>query len=106
MENETITIGPVVETQFGEKAVIDAPYEAKDFVKHLPWEDGAVDRDRMKDDGVPDSRIVEFEGFDFGETSAHASFDFEDKNWLIDVDAVDTATEFWEGLGFTVENDL
>lgn len=118
MVEGTITAVEVQDTEYGEKLAIQSPFDAKDFVKVLPWkayseeveEHGslkakAVDRG-MSEDNVA---IEAAESFDFSDDfSTHASWDpnglgYEDGCWTIDVDAWDEAAEFFEHAGFDTD---
>lgn len=118
MSEDTITAVEVVETDFGEKVVLDSPFDAKDFIKVLPWnsfeeeveEHGslgakAVSRG-MSEDNVA---IQAAEDFDFSDGFAtHVSWEPDalqgNGAWTIDAASLDEATEFFEHCGFEVEN--
>lgn len=117
----TIKITEIQETNFGEKAVIESPFEAKDYIKHLPWkeyseelkEHGTLLAKAESRGGSLDSNAVEaldaIEQFDFSDDfQTHVSWDAHALGqgqgaWTIDVEAVPEASKFWEFAGFTVE---
>lgn len=122
-DKNTITVTGVVETTYGEKAVIDSPYEAKDAISHLPWkeykeeiaEHGSL-REKAESRGTntKTSELIELfnaiEQYGFSNDFAtHQSWDpnaLDDGGaWTIDKDAVPEAVDFWQFLGYTVEMD-
>lgn len=123
MVSGTITIVKVIETEYGEKAVLDSPFEAKDYIKHLPFRSYAEEmeeysslKEKAADRGtnVKSSEMKEvfdqMERYGFpDEFASHVSWEPDalggDGAWLIDESAVDTATDFWQFCGFTVEDD-
>lgn len=96
-KDNTITAVAVVETNFGEKVALDSPFEAKQFIKFMPWSsDDGVNYDELDDDvDTPD-----FEFSDGFET--HSSWDPDNYQWQIDVDSFEEAREFFESVGYTV----
>lgn len=121
MADDTIVIEEIQETTYGEKAVVDSPFEAKDFIKHLPWkaygeeisEYGSL-KEKAADRGtnVKTSELMEvfdaMEQYGFSDDFAtHVSWDPNalsgDGAWTIDVEAVEDAADFWQFCGFTVE---
>lgn len=121
MTEDTITVTEIVETDFGEKAVIDSPFDAKDYIKHLPWKEYADEvgeygslKEKAADRGtnVKTSELMEvfdaMEQYGFSdEFATHVSWDPDalsgDGAWTIDREAVDEAKDFWEFAGFNVE---
>lgn len=120
-DDNTVEITEIQETDFGEKAVVDSPFDAKDYIKHLPWkeygeevsEHGSL-KAKAEDRGtnVKTSELMEvfdaMEKYGFSNDFAtHVSWDPNalggDGAWTIDREAVEEATDFWEFVGFNVE---
>lgn len=120
-EDNTIVIESIQETNYGEKAVIDSPYEAKDAIKHLPWksyseevaEHGSL-KGKAEDRGTntKTSELVEvfnaIEQYGFSDDFAtHVTWDGDalggEGAWKIDREALAEAADFWQFLGYTVE---
>jgi len=98
-ENElTIVAEEIVETRFGEKVYIDSPYEAKQYIKYMPWsaDDGPNPEELDSDTPVPD-----FEFSDEFET--HASWDSDEYKWALDVASFNESIEYFKSVGFDVE---
>lgn len=123
VDDNTIQIVSIQETEYGEKAVIDSPYEAKDAISQLPWkeyekevaEHGSL-REKAESRGTntKTSELIELfnavEKYGFSDDfCTHQSWDpnaLDDGGaWTIDKDAVKEAVDFWEFLGYTVEMD-
>jgi hypothetical protein len=123
MTSDDIVAVEVQETDFGEKVVIDSPFDAKDFIKLLPWkaygeevaEYGSLGgKSRSRGDGVSDIAIQAVEDYaeEVGFTdsfSTHVSWDPEALGqdggaWTIDADSMHEAFEFFEFCGFDTEN--
>jgi len=116
MSNDTITAIEIRETEYGEELVLESPFDAKNFLKSLPWktlaeevdEHGSL-RSKLEDRDVPEAAINATEDFEFSDDfSAHQSWDpnaiaFEEGAWTIDVDAWDEASEFFEFAGFETD---
>lgn len=111
-----IVLAEVQETNWDEKAVIESPFEAKDFIKVLPWKEygeevaeyGSLrEKSNARDMGIDDAVLdaveayIDSEGFpeDF---STHVQWDGSQNAWTIDADAFDEARKFWEFCGFRV----
>jgi len=121
MTENTITVAKIIETKWGEKAVIDSPFEAKDYIKHLPFKQYQQEVDEygsLKEKAAARGTNVKtsqlFEVFDAMETygfpntfATHVSWDPDaldgDGAWTIDRDAVETAADFWQFVGFNVQ---
>lgn len=121
MSTDTIEVAAVQETDFGEKVVIDSPFEAKDYIKFLPWEEYASEvsehgslkgKAESRGTNVKSSDMLEIfdamEQYGFPDDFAtHVSWDPDALNgegaWTIDREAAETAKDFWEFCGFTVE---
>lgn len=119
MSDEAIVAVEVQETEYGEKVAIQSPFDAKDFIKVLPWKElqeeeeeyGSL-REKAVSRGMgSDAVAIEAaEDFEFSDDfAAHASwepnaFGYEDGGWTIDVEAWDEAKEFFEFCGFEVED--
>lgn len=116
VDNDTIEAVEIQETEYGEKVVLDSPFEAKEFINVLPWktleeevdEFGSI-RAKAESRDVDDAAIRAAEEFEFSDDfAAHASWDpngigYEDGAWVIDVDAWEEAREFFEFSGYTVK---
>jgi hypothetical protein len=115
MSDDTITAVEVVETDYGEKVVLESPFEAKDFIKILPWkemseemvEHGSVEEMALSSNIGTDNVVIEAANkFGFSDDFAsHASWDSDESAWLIDADALDEAFEFFEFAGFETDNE-
>jgi hypothetical protein len=124
MADNTITVVEIQETEFGEKAVIDSPFDAKDYIKHLPWkeygeevnEHGSLKR-KAEDRGtnVKSSDMLEvfdsMEQYGFSDDFAtHVSWDPnaigpDEGAWTIDVEALPEACDFWQFVGYNISNE-
>jgi hypothetical protein len=120
-DSDTIKVVEVQETDFGEKAVIDSPYESRHAIKHLPWNEYQEEIDehgslegKAQDRGTNTKTSELIDVFDSMEQygfspdlATHVSWDPDalggDGAWTIDVDAVDEVADFWEFLGYSVE---
>jgi hypothetical protein len=100
MSEITITATEIVETNFGEKVLLDSPYEAKQYIKFMPWSaDDGVNYDELEDDTpTPD---YEFSP-DF---ASHSSWDPEAYSWAIDKGTFGQAVDFFESVGIEVEDN-
>jgi hypothetical protein len=117
MTEDTIVAVEVQETDYGEKVALQSPFDAKDFIKALPWEQV---RDEVSDHGslaemaqsgdVAAGAVDAVSDFDFSDDYAsHASWDpnafgYEDGGWTVDADTLDETMEFFEFVGFETEN--
>lgn len=118
MTEEPIIAFEVVETQYGEKIVLKSPYDAKNFIKVLPFkelqeevaEHGSLKEKAMSRGMGGDAVAIKAaEDFDFSDGFAtHVSWEpnalGSDGAWLIDVDAWEESKEFFEFAGFDVED--
>jgi len=120
-DDNEIVITEVQETDFGEKAVVDSPFDAKDYIKHLPWKEYQEEvseygtlKQKAADRGtnVKTSELLEvfdaMEQYGFADDFAtHVSWDPNalggDGAWTIDREAVEDAADFWQFCGFNVE---
>lgn len=118
MANEPVVAVEIQETDFGEKVVIDSPYDAKDFIKVMPWKkyeeeieehgslgEKAVSRG-MGRDNVAIEAAEEFDWSD--DTATHASWESEALGpesgaWTVDRESFDEVAEFLEFSGFPVK---
>jgi hypothetical protein len=92
-----IVIERIVETSYGEKAYLDSPYEAKDFIKALPWgEDDSFDHSVFDGESPDDPEI--------GPT--HRSWDSDANQWHLDASVVPSVIEYFEDNGFEVESQI
>jgi len=123
MAKDVITAVEVQETDFGEKIVLQSPFEAKDFITVLPWKEfqeevaeyGSL-REKAVSRGIdPDSVAIQAiedyidEGGLSDTFAAHASWESDalgrnEGAWMIDVDAWDEAQRYFEFCGFETEN--
>jgi len=118
-EEDTIIAIEVQETEYGEKVVLQSPFEAKDFIKALPWkevQEEVSDHGSLKAKAISrgmdadNVAIQAIEDFDFSDDFAtHASWEStalgpDSGAWTIDVDALDEAFEFFEFAGFETKN--
>lgn len=121
MSENTITIVAIEETAYGEKAIVDSPFEAKDYIKYLPfkeYEKEVAEHGSLKGkasdrgDNVKTSTMLEIfnamEKYGFPDDfAAYPSWNADalsgDGAWMIDRDAVETAKDFWEFVGYNVE---
>lgn len=123
MDEDTIVAVEVQDTDYGEKVVLQSPFDAKDFIKVLPWQElseevsehgslreKAVSRG-MSQDNVAIQAIEDYmeqEGLP-SDFATHVSWDpsalgYEDGGWTIDADALHEAFDFFEFAGFETEN--
>jgi hypothetical protein len=113
MDEDTIEVVEVQDTQYGLKAVLQSPYDAKAFIQITPWkpmseelsEYGSI-RAKGEEKGLVDGAIRAAEDFGFSDDFAtHATWSPdalgpEDGAWMIDTSAWDEASEFFEFAGF------
>jgi len=122
MSENTILAVEVQETDFGEKVVLDSPFEAKDYIKHLPWKEyqeevgdhGSL-KAKAESRGVNTKTSELTDVFDamkqYGfsdEFATHVSWDPEALGpeqgaWTIDVESFIEAKDFFEFCGYNVE---
>jgi len=120
VDDNTIRVESIQEQKYGEKAVIDSPYAAKDYIKFLPWkayEDELDEHGSLK--GKAQNRgtntktselmklFDEMEKYGFSNDFAtHVSWDPDaldgDGAWTIDAGSVPEAADFWQFAGYTV----
>lgn len=126
-DDNTIRIVEVQETKFGEKAVVDSPYDAKNYIKHLPWKEYSEELKEHEslqskaearagaDTNTKTSAFLtpftEMEQYGFSDDFAtHVSWDPSALDtggaWTIDVEALEEAVDFWQFAGFDVEVDV
>lgn len=112
MSDNPIHAEEVIETQYGEKVVLDSPFDAKDFIKAMPFmEYGSYDdyTAELEEGGVADGAINAAEDFDFSEGFAsHRSWNPtalgpDNGAWVVDADSFEETREFLEHCGFEVE---
>lgn len=113
-----IVLTEIRETEWGEEAVLDSEFEAKDFIKVLPWQEysdevaeyGSLrEKANERDMGIGDAVLDAVDAYndrdDGGfpdDFATHVSWDAEINKWTIDSDAFQEAQEFWEFAGFEV----
>lgn len=123
MSEDTITAVEVQDTDFGEKIVLESPFDAKDFIKVLPFNtvsdeireygslgEKAISRG-MGEDNVAIAAIDDYQeqdGFSV-DFEAHPSWDADALGkghgaWTIDADAWSAASDYFEFCGFETEN--
>jgi hypothetical protein len=121
--NDTIVAVEIQEQEFGEKVVLESPFEAKDFIKVLPWkayseeleENGSLKQKAvsrgMGADNVAIKAVEDYEeqeGFS-DDFATHVSWDPDALGpskgaWTIDVSGFEQAADFFEFCGFEVDN--
>lgn len=99
----TFRVSEIVETEYGEKAILEIEYDDRSWVQCLPWGEGKFGEAGVpQTDRVPDYVAEAAEEFDWPEDyEAHQSW--EDDHWEIDVEALETALRFWQAQTFNVE---
>lgn len=122
MSDNTILAVAVEEQDFGEKVILDSPYESRHIIKNLPWkeyseeisEHGSLKR-KAESRGIntKTSELTEvFDAMDeygFSDSLAcHQSWDPEALGpdtgaWTIDVEAFEEVKDFFEFCGYHVE---
>lgn len=119
MTEDTIKAVEVQETEFGEKVVIESPFDAKEFISALPWQEleqevsehGSL-RNKLEKRGVDDAAICAAEDFEFTDDfAAHASWDENALGkghgaWTIDRESWAQAKNFFEFVGFETESNI
>lgn len=118
MSNEPIVAVEVQEQKFGEKVVLDSPFDSKDFLKVLPWkemqeeveEHGSL-REKAVSRGMSNDNVAIDAAEDFGfsdDLATHVSWDSsalgpDSGAWTVDVESFEEVAEFLEFAGFPVE---
>ena len=121
-DKNTIIAVEIHETDFGEKVVLDSPFEAKDTIKHLPWKEYQEEVDEYgslkqkaesRGTNTKTSELTEvfdaMEQYGFSDDFAtHVSWDPaalgpDTGAWTIDADAFTEAKDFFEFCGYSVE---
>jgi len=99
----TVRIKEIVESEYGEKAIIDISYDHRHYVQVLPWGDGQHGEAGVpQSDRVPDFIGEDAESYDWPDDyEAHQNWNGD--NWEIDVDALDEAISFWKAQDFNIE---
>lgn len=111
-----IVLTDIQETEWDEKAMLDSPFEARSFIKCLPWKEYAEEIDeygslrqkaRVRDMGIADAALDAVEAYQEShgfpdDFATHVSWDNEQNKWTIDADAFEEARAFWEFAGFEV----
>lgn len=117
MDEDTIIAVEVQETEYGEKVALQSPFDAKDFIKALPWEQ-AIDeiedhgsiRSMAEESGVASAAVDAAADFEFPDDYAsHASWDpnafgYEEGGWTVDADTLEETLEYFKHCGFETEN--
>lgn len=123
MTKDSIVAFEVIDTQYGEKIVLKSPYDAKDFIKIMPFkqlqeevaENGSLrekevsrgmSADNVAIDAIED--YIEQEGFS-STFATHRSWESDalgrsEGAWTIDVGAWDEAQDYFEFCGFKTQN--
>lgn len=101
MSENTITAVEIVETDFGEKVLLKSPFEAKQYIKYMPWQPGdGVNYDELEDDAeTPDFNFSS----EFGTYAKPLYEDGQFAGWKVAVDSFPEAVEFLESVGFDVD---
>lgn len=111
-ENPIVAV-EIQETQYGEKVAIQSPFDAKDFIKAMPFNEFGTYDDYEKElrrNDITGAAAQAALDFEFSDTFAtHRSwetnaFGKEQGGWLIDTGAWTEAKEFFEFAGFETEN--
>lgn len=114
--SDEIVLSEIRETNWGEEAVLQSPFEAKDFIKVLPWkrcdeelqEYGSLREAAKGGPGeINDAALEAVEAYQKShgfsdDFSTHSEWKDDLDAWVIDVDAFDEARHFWEYCGFDV----
>lgn len=122
MTEDTITAVEIQEQEFGEKVVLDSPFEAKDIIKNLPWKEYSEEIDEhgslkekaeSRGTNTKTSDLMEvfdmYEQYGFSDDFAtHVSWDPdalgpEQGAWTIDREAWQEAADFFQFAGYSVE---
>lgn len=122
MSENTILAVEVQETDFGEKVVLDSPFDAKDYISHLPWKEYSKEidehgslREKAESRGTntKSSELTEvfnaMEKYGFSDDlSCHQSWEPDAMGpnngaWTIDVESFEEAKDFFEFVGYSVE---
>lgn len=120
-DENTIRVVEIQETEFGEKAVVDSPFEARFAIKFLPWQEHEEEleeygslREKAEERfgaNTKSSDMVELfdamEQYGFSKDFAsHASWDPDALDgggaWTVDVEAMHEAADFWQFFGYDV----
>lgn len=113
MTDDTIVAVDVIETEYGEKVALQSPFDAKDFIKAMPFMAyGSYDdyEQELRSNDLPNGAIQAALDFDFSNDFAtHRSWDpnafgRDDGGWVVDKDALAESFDFFEHCGFEVEN--
>jgi hypothetical protein len=127
MSEDVIKAVEVQETDFGEKVVLESPYEARHILKHLPWKEYGEEVDEYgslkekaetRGTNTKTSELMQvfdaYEKYGFSDDFAtHISWEPDALGpdtgaWTIDRGAWVEAADFFEFAGYTVEvgNDV
>lgn len=124
MSEDVITAVEVIETDFGEKIVLDSPYESRMLLKHLPWKEygeevneyGSLkEKAEARGTNTKTSELMEvfdaYEQYGFSDDFAtHISWmpdalGPDTGAWTIDREAWVEAADFFQFAGYSVEVD-
>lgn len=96
----SITMVEVYETEYGEKVQLDTPYKAREYIKYMPWSrDDTVNGEELEPKTIaPDFEFSE--GF-----ASHYSWNPTDYVWEIDRDSIHEAIEYFESVGFDIDDE-
>ena len=122
MSDNTILAVEVIEEDFGEKVVLDSPFEAKDYIKYLPWKEYAdevsehgslKEKAESRGTNTKTSELTDvfeaMEQYGFSDDFAtHVSWNPQALGpdsgaWTIDVESFSEAKDFFEFCGYSVE---
>jgi hypothetical protein len=122
MSEDVITAVEIQEQEFGEKVVLQSPFEAKDLIKHLPWKEyseevseyGSLkEKAEARGTNTKTSELMQvfdaYEKYGFSDDFAtHVSWDPnalgpDTGAWTIDRGAWTEAADFFQFAGYTVE---
>jgi len=121
-DKNTILAVEIQETDFGEKVVLDSPYDSRHIIKNLPWKEygeevseyGSLkEKAEARGTNTKTSQLMEvfdaYEQYGFSDDFAtHVSWDPEALGpdtgaWTIDREAWVEAADFFQFAGYTVE---
>lgn len=103
----TFRVEELIETEYGEKAVLDVDYDNRSWVQVLPWGDGEYgESGEPQLDRVPNYIAEAAEDWDWPDDyAAHQQYDQDLDAWTVDADDLTEVLEFWQAQAFNVEID-
>lgn len=99
---DTITAVELVETEYGEKVVLESPYEARDYIKYAPW---------GSDDGVEEENLDESVDFEFSDDfGCYREWDADELGgsgaWLVRASTFPEFRDYLESVGYDVTTNV